>query len=75
MDPDTPAAVLVEMKSLQEGPAPGYRTPGSGINEFEVLAGLQMTETQGASKEGFWGRGQRLGSYLQRVEAGIWQRR
>lgn len=35
----------------------------------------QMKEIQGASKEGFWGRGQRLGSYLQRVEAGIWQKR
>lgn len=40
MDPDTLAAVLVEMKSLQEGPVPGYRTPGRGINESEVLAGL-----------------------------------
>ena len=39
--------LLIEMKSLQEGPAPGHRTHGRGIHEFrprklefEGLAGL-----------------------------------
>ena len=49
----------------------------SGLENLSLKGWLdfQVKETQVASKQGFWGRGQRLENYLQRVEAGIWQRR